>query len=234
MATVGRIHPHLEARVVDPQTGRTLPRGQVGVGRGGKGWEGVGGRDGGCSCSGWLIGRPARPTHAGERHLLPCLTSQAGELCVRGCSVPPPPRMLPHVVDPCFASPSHAGGGVVCARLQRDAGILGRPCSHCWRHRRGGLQSLQLPAVEPMQVAAAWLNKQNSWRRWLWRAAAGQCSSSPPRGAPVHGIAGCIHRAIQHQTSHASCTDAICTARRAAGCTRVTWPSWMARAIAPL
>lgn len=30
MGTVGRIHPHLEARVVDPQTGRTLPRGQVG------------------------------------------------------------------------------------------------------------------------------------------------------------------------------------------------------------
>jgi fatty-acyl-CoA synthase len=30
VATVGRIHPHLEARVVDPQTGRTLPRGQVG------------------------------------------------------------------------------------------------------------------------------------------------------------------------------------------------------------
>ncbi|KAI7846029.1 hypothetical protein COHA_000566 [Chlorella ohadii] len=30
VSTVGRIHPHLEARVVDPQTGRTLPRGQVG------------------------------------------------------------------------------------------------------------------------------------------------------------------------------------------------------------
>lgn len=38
MATVGRIHPHLEARVVDPQTGRTLPRGQVGGGRSGRGW----------------------------------------------------------------------------------------------------------------------------------------------------------------------------------------------------
>ena len=48
MATVGRIHPHLEARVVDPQTGRTLPRGQVGGGRsGGAGY-------GGCSYSGWL------------------------------------------------------------------------------------------------------------------------------------------------------------------------------------
>lgn len=29
VGTVGRIHPHLEARVVDPQTGRMLPRGQV-------------------------------------------------------------------------------------------------------------------------------------------------------------------------------------------------------------
>ncbi len=29
VSTVGRIHPHLEAKVVDPGTNRTLPRGQV-------------------------------------------------------------------------------------------------------------------------------------------------------------------------------------------------------------
>ncbi len=32
--TVGRIQPHLEARVVDPHTNATLPRGQAGWGRG--------------------------------------------------------------------------------------------------------------------------------------------------------------------------------------------------------
>ena len=30
VSTVGRIHPHLEACVVDPGSGRTLPRGAVG------------------------------------------------------------------------------------------------------------------------------------------------------------------------------------------------------------
>ena len=29
MGTVGRVHPHLEAKVVDPASGQTLPRGQV-------------------------------------------------------------------------------------------------------------------------------------------------------------------------------------------------------------
>jgi hypothetical protein len=37
VSTVGRVGPHLEARVADPATGRTLPRGQVRrrAGRGG-------------------------------------------------------------------------------------------------------------------------------------------------------------------------------------------------------
>jgi fatty-acyl-CoA synthase len=30
VSTVGRIHPHLEARVVDPGSGRTMPLGAVG------------------------------------------------------------------------------------------------------------------------------------------------------------------------------------------------------------
>lgn len=30
VATIGRVHPHVEAKVVDPATGRILPRGQTG------------------------------------------------------------------------------------------------------------------------------------------------------------------------------------------------------------
>lgn len=35
VSTVGRIHPHLEAKVIDPDTGALLPRGEVGGEAGG-------------------------------------------------------------------------------------------------------------------------------------------------------------------------------------------------------
>ena len=31
VASVGRVHPHLEVKIVDPHRGKTVPRGQAGV-----------------------------------------------------------------------------------------------------------------------------------------------------------------------------------------------------------
>lgn len=185
MATVGRIHPHLEARVVDAHTGRTLPRGQVG------------------GCAGRLPSRPerlalccrtvgaARPEHCrgsvrcpatircrsagavsvGGQHTaaaalfchvlatrelwlrgysamlqhLPtqlaicrgALLLQVGQLWVQGYSARCCSTCQLQSLEPIAA----AGWGAVCARLQRDVGVLGGPRSHRWSNRRGGCRA---------------------------------------------------------------------------------------------